>query len=382
MLGLKFICAPDSFKGSLSSQEVAEAFTEGILNAFPKANVTSRPLADGGEGSLETILAAYGGERVSMSVWNPLAEEVQVDYGIIDNGCTAVFESAQSLGLPQIALEHRNTKESSSYGLGQQMLDALENPNINRWIICLGGSATVDGGIGMLAALGACCVDRHNKPVSPDGKGLLKLSKIDLSGLPSKLKDLQITVACDVDAPLLGPMGPALRFGKQKGAAEEDCLILEEGLHRLEAILYQHSGIRYGQFPGAGAAGGIAACLHAYLGAELTGGFEFIAEALDLQRALSGATFVFSGEGCVDSQTLQGKVPAGVARYARHANVRCLLFSACLGEGWERIKKLGVEGVFELYPEAPQQLPSKTETHKLLVAKVTEVCHGLKQELL
>jgi len=352
--GQVVVCAPDSFKGSLSAPEAAAAMARGIeLNLGPeRVAVRSVPLADGGEGTVAALVEAAGGEYVDADVQGPLGASVRARWGLIEGGATAVIEMAAAAGLPLVPPEERNPLRATTFGVGQLIAAALDRSTAKRILIGVGGSATCDGGIGMAQALGARFTfkggDKDREPLT--GGDLERLGGIDLSGMDLRLRDREIEVLCDVTNPLLGSEGAAAVYSPQKGASPADVASLESGLSNL-ANLWRQAGVgEVGDLPGAGAAGGLAAGLVAFCGARLTPGIDRILDAAGFDRAADGADLVLTGEGTFNRQSLAGKVVSGVARRCRAAGLPAVVLAGSVSEDLEAesVAALGVAGVFSL----------------------------------
>lgn len=318
---MKIIVAPDKFKGSLSALAAAESMMRGARDVYPAASFSLRPMADGGEGSLDALLIARGGRTRDVAVEHPLGATVNAAYGILSDG-TACLEMAQASGLQLLGEDQREPLVASSAGTGTLIAAALEEKP-DRLVVAVGGSASTDGGTGAARALGWRFLDATGKELPPGGGSLVDLSRIarDRAILPPTT---QIIGACDVDSPLLGPRGAAHRFAPQKGADRDQVEILEAALDRLADQIKEDLGIDVASFAGAGAGGGMGAGLVAFFGAELRSGFELIAEAAELEKELSDADLVLTGEGRLDEQSLSGKVPVGIAGLAKRAHVPCV----------------------------------------------------------
>ncbi|HEY8284456.1 MAG TPA: glycerate kinase [Chloroflexota bacterium] len=315
---MRVICAPDSFKGSLSAAEVAAAMAAGVIRAAPRAKTRQLPLADGGEGTVAALVAARGGTTLKVAARDPLNRSIEAAIGLLGGG-VVVVEMASASGLPLLGLHERDPFRAGTFGTGQLIRAALDQ-GASEIILGVGGSATVDGGAGALAALGARLQDSGGHPVPPGNAGLADLAAIDLSDLDPRLRAVRLRVACDVRNPLVGPQGAAAVFGPQKGARPADIPVLEANLARLAAVLARDLGIRVADLPGAGAAGGLTAGLLA-VGARSESGIELVLETLAFDRELDGATLVLTGEGRLDRQTAHGKVISGVLHHARRARV-------------------------------------------------------------
>ncbi len=310
---MRILIAPDKFKGSLGAEEVAERIRAGVLGALPTAEVEMLPLADGGEGTAETIRRAHGGEWVSCAAHDALGREIQASYAWMPLSGLAVLEMSVAAGLQSLHPHERNPVNASTFGVGEMLLQAILH-GAREIIIGLGGSATNDGGFGLARALGFRFIDRDDRELTGPVTTLLDLSHIEP---PDDLSLPRITAACDVTNPLLGPHGATRTFGPQKGATPEQLEILERSLARLAEVAAQvfHNDQR--NVPGAGAAGGLGFGLVTFCGATVRSGFEVVAEAIDLRARIERADIVITGEGKLDRQTLAGKAPAGVAQMAR-----------------------------------------------------------------
>jgi len=312
---LRVVVAPDSFKESLSAVQVADAIAAGVLDAMPQAQVLCIPMADGGEGSLDAVLAATGGERRRAQVRNANGAEIVADWGWLGEG-RAFIEMATAAGLERIAPAMRCARAASSFGVGQLILCALD-AGAHHLMLGLGGSACNDAGAGLLQALGARLLDAQNQPLPAGGAALADLVTLDLSGLDVRLADTRFTLAVDVDNVLCGPAGASAIFGPQKGASLEDVAQLDAALAHFADVLAQASGQDLRNLPGMGAAGGLGLPIKALFETIFQPGVELIAALAGLDDALQRADLVFTGEGSLDRQTLLGKTPAGVARHAR-----------------------------------------------------------------
>lgn len=316
----RIIVAPDSFKGSLTAAQVAEACRLGILDEFPAAKVVCLPLADGGEGTVDALSASEGLMKVKCMVSDPLMRPVEAWYALSSDGKSAVMEMAAASGLTLLSESERDPLQTSTYGTGEMILDALRR-GCRRFFIGIGGSATNDAGMGMLRALGYRFADASGNPLEGRGSDLSRVVRIDVSGADPRLRESSFTVACDVDNPLFGPNGAAFVFAPQKGADEETVMQLDRGLRDFASVIMRDIGVDVSLMPGAGAAGGLGAAFCAFLGADLRKGIEMVLEAVGFDRAIGGASLIFTGEGSVDAQSLMGKVVSGVSSHAREAGV-------------------------------------------------------------
>ena len=330
---MRIVVAPDSFKGSLTAREVCDAAREGILRALPDADVVTVPMADGGEGTVQSLVDATGGRFVAKRVFGPLGEPVPARFGILGDGETAVIEMAAASGLPLVPPEKRDTMRATTYGTGELIRAALDE-GARKLIVGIGGSATTDGGTGMAQALGVEFLGEDGQPLvcGLAGGGLGDLAQIDVSGLDSRIAGIKTVVACDVDNPLCGPRGAAHVYGPQKGATPEQVEVLDRNLGRLADVVDRGLGKDVRDLPGSGAAGGLGAGLVAFLDAELRAGVDIMIEATRLREHLAKADLVITGEGRLDSQTLHGKTPIGVAKAAKEFGLPVIALGGSIGE--------------------------------------------------
>jgi len=318
---MRIVVAPNAFKGSLSALEAAIAIAEGIRIAAPDADLVLVPIADGGDGTVDALVAAMQGERRRLRVRGPLGNPVDAEYGLIDSGSTAVIEMAKAAGLALVPKEKRDPRITTTYGVGELLQQAYD-AGARHFIVGIGGSATNDGGAGMAQALGYHLLDENGLELPPGGLAVRRLARIHVGGVHANWKEAKLNVACDVTNPLTGPRGASAVYGPQKGATAEMVAELDGALHHFAEIIRRDLGVDVEQLPGAGAAGGLGAGLVAFLGARLQPGAEMVMEALHLDERLTGAQLVITGEGRLDSQTARfGKGPAAVARHAKNAGI-------------------------------------------------------------
>jgi len=347
---MQVVVAPDSYKGSVSAIEVANAMERGILRVFPEAVVRKIPIADGGEGTVESMVGATGGIIRHSEVADPLGRKIQAHWGILGDGETAIIEMAASSGLPLIPREKLDPRVASTYGTGELMVAALDE-GLRKIIIGIGGSATNDGGTGMARALGIHFLDADGRDIAEGGAALAQLARIDLSGLDPRIAETELTVACDVDNPLCGPRGASAVFGPQKGATPAVVQELDNALAHFARIACATTGRDVAERPGAGAAGGLGAGLMFFTPARLRPGVEIVLEACAFSDAVRHAQFVLTGEGRTDYQTAYGKAPVGVARLAKESGapgipVFCL--SGGLGQGASDVLAQGIDAVMSI----------------------------------
>lgn len=334
---MKVVVAPNPYKGSLGAPAAAAAIARGIRAEWPDAEIVEVPVADGGEGTVEALVAAGAGELVAAVVEGPLGAPVEAEFGVLDGGRTAVVELASSSGLPLLSPPERDPLRASTYGFGQ-LLEAARKRGARRIIAGIGGSATNDAGAGMAQALGARLLDAEGKELARGGAALARLAAIDTSRLDPGWRDVSVEVAVDVTNPLCGPDGASAVYGPQKGADGDMVKELDAALGRFAELI----GPDIAEAPGAGAAGGAGAGLMYFLGARLRRGAPLVIEAAGLDRALEGADVCVTGEGRVDGQSAYGKGPVEVARRARAAGVPVVLIAGGLGDGWEAVLTEGV----------------------------------------
>ena len=345
---MKIVIAPDSFKESLSAQEVAGQIEAGFRAIFPEAHYVKLPMADGGEGTVEAMVAATGGRTLAVQVTGPLGTPVEAFYGVTGDETTAVIEMAAASGLALVPPEMRNPMKTTSFGTGELIRKALDD-GLKRLIIGIGGSATNDGGVGMLQALGVKFLRQEDRQeIGFGGGALAALGKIDTGGLDPRLQGCHVMVACDVDNPLTGPRGASAVFGPQKGASPEMVSRLDENLGHFARLVDRDLQRDIAAVPGAGAAGGMGAALMAFLNAELRPGIEIVMEAIGLEDALAGADLVITGEGRIDGQTIYGKAPAGVARLAKRRGLPVIGFAGSLTTDAEIVHDHGLDAIFSV----------------------------------
>ncbi len=347
---LKFALAPDSFKESMSSKEACDAMERGIKKVIDDAECIKIPMADGGEGTLEALVEATNGKIYDVEVMSPLMEKITAYFGILGNSNTAVIEMASASGIMLVSKEKRNPLITTTYGTGQLIKAALDK-GINHLIIGIGGSATNDGGAGMIMALGAKLLDDNGIELDVGGGELYKLHKIDISNLDSRIKDLTVEVACDVKNPLIGPKGASQVFGPQKGATEEMVEILDKSLEHYAKKIKEQLGIDISTTPGAGAAGGLGGGLLAFLNGELRSGVDLVIHHTGLEEKIKNSNYVITGEGSVDGQTIFGKTPVGVSKIAKKYNVPVIVVAGKIGNDIEPIYDEGVVSIFSILQE-------------------------------
>ena len=347
----RYLCAPDSFKESLTAIEAARAMAQGIENADHDAEVRCLPMADGGEGTARALVDATGGSMRAVPVHDPLGRPVEGHFGLLADGTTAVVETAEASGLALLEAKERNPLIASSYGTGELMLAAVRS-GAKRIIVGLGGSATNDAGAGLLQALGVRLLDKNGNDLAHGGAALANLTTIDISTMDPALKNVAITAACDVTNPLTGPTGASAVFGPQKGASKDDVATLDAALAHFAQVIDSQLGVAVNDVPGAGAAGGIGAALKGFLNAEFRPGIAIVIEQSGLDAAAQWADVVFTGEGSIDFQTKFGKTPAGVAETAKRHGKPVIAVAGHIGTGIDELHEVGIDAVFGIAPGA------------------------------
>lgn len=351
---MKIIIAPDSFKDSLSAAGVAQAIAAGLAQVWPDAHLVQCPMADGGEGTVDAVLAACNGELRRQTVRGPLGGTVEARWGWLADSHTAIIEMAEASGLQLVAPGQRDACSSTTYGTGELIRAALD-AGAQRIILAIGGSATNDGGAGAMQALGVQLLDGESQPLPPGGLALARLSRISLETLDPRLAQVRFEIAADVNNPLCGPHGASAIFGPQKGASPEQVAQLDAALGHFADHCAQVLPNDVREQPGSGAAGGLGFAAKAFLGAQFRPGVEVVAELVGLDEAVRGADLVITGEGRFDAQTLRGKTPFGVARIAQRHGVPVIVIAGTLGDGYEQMYAHGVDAAFAL-PSGPMSL--------------------------
>lgn len=344
---MRIVVMPDSFKGSLSAAEVCRAIDEGIGSVLPDVEVVSLPLADGGEGTIESLVFTLGGEVREAVVHDPLGREVKASYGVLVDGRTAVVELAQASGLPLLSEEERNPLIVSTYGTGQLISRCLDEGYRNI-LLGLGGSATNDAGTGMLRALGVRFLDEAGVPLPEGGGSLGALRTIDLSGMDPRIAEARFTCVTDVRNPLCGDNGASRIFGPQKGASDEDVALLDAALATFAQVVHRQLGVDVADVPGAGAAGGTGAGALALLGAELRPGFDLLADLYGFDERIAGADLIITGEGRLDAQTESGKVVSGVCARAAKQGVPVVALCGSVTVTAKEMDALGLAGALSI----------------------------------
>ena len=345
----KIVVASDSFKGSLTSLEVAQSVAKAVKEAYPSCEVVEVNVADGGEGTMDALQQTLGGRKVILEVSDPLGRPVDASYVILEDGSTAVLEMSAASGLPLLAPEERNPSKTSTLGTGELIRDALDK-GCRKFLVGIGGSATNDAGMGMLHALGYRFMDASGTELAPVGGSMINVASIDMSGRHPALSEAQFIVACDVKAPLYGPDGAAYVFAPQKGADNEMVEALDMGLRHFAEVSALATGCDSSSLEGSGAAGGLGYAFRQFLGASLERGVEMVLDAIHFDELLNGADLVITGEGRVDSQTLTGKTPYGVARRALRQGIPVVAIGGSVTLDKSQTQLAGFKDVLQVTP--------------------------------
>lgn len=340
---MKLLFASDSFKGTLSSEQIIKLLTDSANRIFPGCETMGVPIADGGEGTVDAVIAVTKGTMREVTVHGPLMEEAKASYGVF-HGDSAIIEMAAASGLPMVPVEKRNPLYTTTYGTGELIKDALD-AGYRKLSIAIGGSATNDGGMGAMRALGVRFLDASGKELMGFGEDLEKVADIDVSGLHSGVAEAEITVMCDVNNPLTGPDGATYTFGKQKGGTPEILDQMEAGMKQYASVILDKLGMDVDKIAGAGAAGGLGAALCVFLHAELKSGIETVLDLIDFDHLLEGTDLVVTGEGRIDWQSAFGKVPSGIGMRCKKKGVPAVAIVGGMGNGAEKIYEFGVESI-------------------------------------
>lgn len=345
---MKIVIASDSFKGSMSSLDVATAASAGVIEVYPDSEIISVNVADGGEGTVEAIVDALGGEIVKVQVNDPLGRKIETSYGIA--GETAILEMAAASGLPLLTVKERNPWATSTLGTGEMIMDAISR-GCRKFLVGIGGSATNDAGVGMLQAIGFRFYDANGELITQGCGGMLgSIARIDDSLVSAAVKESQFTVACDVDTPFCGPEGAAPVFAPQKGADAEMVKRLDEGMASFAKVIMEKYAIDIVPVAGAGAAGGMGGAFRAFLGATLKKGIDMVLDAIDFDTTIQGANLVITGEGKVDFQTAKGKTAAGVLNRAKQQHIPVVAIGGCV-EMCDSLVQMGFAGIYPILEE-------------------------------
>ena len=367
---MKIVIAPDSFKGSLTALQVAEAIEVGLRRVFPDVAIEKVPMADGGEGTVQSLVDATGGEILTVRVLDPLGNSIEAQYGVLGDGITAVIEMAAASGLTLVPEDKRDPRITTTYGTGELIRAALAQ-GCRKLIIGIGGSATNDAGAGMAQALGAKLLTASGDQIEPGGGSLAELNSIDLSELDPRIAETETVVACDVNNPLTGEEGASHVYGPQKGATPEMIEMLDANLAHFDKIVQRDLSKSVGNVPGAGAAGGLGAGLMAFLNASLKSGIEIVTEATQLSKRFAGADLAITGEGQINFQTVFGKTPVGVAKVAKTHNIPVIAIAGSIADNSDGVYDAGIDAMIDIVPE-PMSLETAIETATTLIQTAAE----------
>jgi glycerate kinase len=370
---MRIVVAPDSFKGSLSALAVAEAMERGVRSVFPDASVARVPIADGGEGTVEALVAATGGRLESRRVTGPLGEPVEARWGVLGDGRTAVVEMAAASGLTLVPRERRDPRVTTTRGTGELVRAALD-AGLRRVVVGLGGSATNDGGAGLARALGIRFLDDAGRDLPEGGAALARLARVDLAGRDARIAAAEVVVACDVDNPLTGPRGASAVYGPQKGATPAMVAELDAALERFARVAREATGRDVAGLPGAGAAGGLGAGLLFFTPARLRPGVEIVLETTGFDDLVRGADLVLTGEGRTDFQTAMGKAPVGVAAAAKRQGVPVVCLSGGLGPGADEVLARGIDALAVTVPGPMGLEEAVARARELVEAGAARAC--------
>lgn len=344
---MNVVIAIDSFKGSLSSWDAGTAAGEGLKKAIPEAEVRVFPVADGGEGTVDALVLGLGGRKRAITALDPLGRPISCEYGIVDETHTAIIEMSAAAGIFLLTEEERNPLYTTTYGVGQMIADAIEN-GCRHFVIGIGGSATNDGGVGMLQALGFALLDKNGRPIPRGAVGLKELANIDISTAHPLLSACTFCIACDVKNPLCGPQGCSAVFGPQKGASPQSVKEMDAWLESYAQLASSVSDRADKYAEGAGAAGGIGFAFNAFLKGELVSGIELILREIRIEEAIKNADLVITGEGRLDAQTVMGKAPFGIASLARKYKKPVVAFSGCVTPEATVCNTVGIDAYFPI----------------------------------
>ena len=374
---MKVVIAPQSFKGSISALDAAKAMEAGVRRVVPDAETVLAPVADGGDGTLETLVEATNGEIRSATVTGPIGRAVTAEWGALGDGETAMIEMARTSGLALLSLDERDPLRATTHGLGEVIGEALD-AGFRSFIVGIGGSATNDGGAGMAQALGVRLLDEAGNDLSPGGAALADLRRIDVSGLDERADEAQFSVACDVSNPLTGPEGASAVYGPQKGATPGIVERLDAALKNFADVVERDIGMSIDAVPGSGAAGGLGGGMMAFLGGSLRAGVDIVLDQVGLDQKLEGADLVITGEGQLDFQTVYNKAPIGVAWRAKERGIPVIAISGSLGKGFENVHPEGIDAVSSIVC-APMTLEeASTRAGELIADAAAEAMRFMK----
>lgn len=374
---MKIIIAPQAFKGSISALDAAHAMEAGVKAAVPDAETVLVPIADGGDGTLETLVEVSSGRVETTKVTGPLGKKVDAEWGAMGDGNTAVIEMARTSGLVLLKPKQLDARKATTYGLGEAITGAMD-AGYRRFIVGIGGSATNDGGAGMAQALGIRLLDASGDDLERGGAALAKLDRIDASGLDPRAREATFEVACDVSNPLCGPEGASAVYGPQKGASPEDIEELDTALRHFAHVVRRDLDVEVNHMPGGGAAGGLGAGMVAFLRGSLRPGVDIVLEAVGFREKLEGADLVLTGEGQMDFQTVFSKAPIGVARLADDRGVPVVGISGSLGNDFHKVHEHGIDAVFAITTGPMTLAEASADAARLITTTTEEVMRALR----
>ena len=367
---MKIVIAPQAFKGSLSALNVANAVQKGVRRIFPDAQILTCPVADGGDGTLETLVESSGGKIMETNVTGPIGKPIAAQWGAMGDGNTAVIEMARTSGLALLTLEERDPLNATTYGLGEIIVSAL-NKGFRKFIVGIGGSATNDAGAGMAQALGIKLMDREGRNLVFGGAALQNLSVIDTSSIDQRVLESNFQIACDVNNPLTGPEGASAVYGPQKGATEENVRQLDSALGVFAEVAKKDLGKDISNLEGAGAAGGLGAGMIAFVEGHLRAGVDIVLDTVNLAEKLESADLVITGEGSIDFQTVYNKAPIGVARMAKARGIPTIGISGMLGKNYQIVHNHGIDAALSI-ANGPISLEESLQNAPSLISEAVE----------
>ena len=369
---MKVVAAIDSFKGSMTSLEVAAAFEKGVKKVYKDAEFIKIPLADGGEGTVKALIDNLDGKMVNIKVKDPLMRDINSFYGISGDGKTAVIEMAAASGLPLLSLDERNPLKATTFGTGELIKDALEK-GCREFIIGIGGSATNDAGTGMLSALGYVFLDENGNELEPNGENLINIRSFKDDKVMKEVAEAKFLIACDVDNPFYGTNGAAHVYGKQKGATSDIIKILDDGMRNFSNVIEKIKKTDISNISGSGAAGGLGGAFTAFFNSELKPGIDIITEKIELENKINGSDYVITGEGRIDFQSAMGKTPSGVAKLAKKYGIPVIAIGGSVDDEIGNIDCCGITGAFSII-DSPMTLgvAMDTKNAQRLVEKTAE----------
>ncbi len=371
---MKIVIAPNALKSSLTASAAAEAIATGIHDFDAEISVINVPVADGGDGIVDVLQGALGGELINCKVHDPLFREITANYSYVRSSNTAAIEMALASGLSLVSDSEKTPMDSTTLGTGELIKDAI-NRGARKIILGIGGSATNDGGMGVAAALGVKFYDRDNNALQPVGRELANINRIDISGILPELEDVEFEVACDVENPLTGVSGAAYVYARQKGGSPEEIEFLDKALQHYAQIIKDELKIEIQDIKGAGAAGGLGGGLIAFTGARLTKGIDLIFDAVSLEEKIKDADLVFTAEGQIDFQTKFGKAPAGVGNIAKKYNIPCIALAGSIGEKVEELRECGITSCFTICPGPVTLDTALNNASEYLSSTTKEILH-------